>query len=168
MRIPRFFLLSSIILLWAIQSIYSAEPPKPAPIHFRCPLESGKVIANYGKRYHEVLKIFRFHYGVDIRTKPGAPVYAVADGTVEFAGKNRGYGNSIRLQHGDGYSSFYGHLDKILVREGQQVKAGTVIGLVGASGLTTIPHLHLEIRHHGETLNPLGFLNCVQTLQAKE
>ncbi len=146
---------------------FPADDSPQSAIRFRCPLESGKVITNYGKRYHNVLKMFRFHYGMDIQAKKGAPISAIADGTVELAGINGGYGKNVRIRHANGYSSFYGHLDQILVQEGQKVKVGTLIGRVGSSGLTTIPHLHLEIRHQGEALNSLGFINCVQTLSAR-
>ena len=88
----------------------------------------------------------------------GTPVRATVDGTVQFAGYNGGYGNSILVDHGFGISTRYGHLSGYAISVGQTVKRGQVLGYVGSTGHTTGPHLHYEILLNGEPVNPLRFL----------
>ena len=99
-----------------------------------------------------------FHPGLDISADRGSPVHATADGTVVFAGRNGAYGNLVRIDHGFGLESRYGHLDKIGVTVGAVVARGDRIGSVGATGRATAPHLHYEVRVNDRLLNPLQFL----------
>ena len=92
-------------------------------------------------------------YSADI----GTPVYATGDGTVELAGWNKGYGNSIDISHGYNYLTRYAHLSEILVRQGQKVRRGDMIGKVGNTGKSTGPHLHYEVRLHGQPQNPVNY-----------
>jgi murein DD-endopeptidase MepM/ murein hydrolase activator NlpD len=91
-----------------------------------------------------------FHYGIDMAAPWGTPFYAAGDGIVLHAGPMSGYGNAIFIQHANGDVSVYGHESKVLVTVGEKVKAGQLIGLVGALGQATGPHLHFEIRAGGE------------------
>jgi murein DD-endopeptidase MepM/ murein hydrolase activator NlpD len=99
-----------------------------------------------------------FHPGLDISADRGSPVYATADGVVVNAGPFGDYGNLIRIDHGFGLESRYGHLSKFEVETGSAVKRGDLIGRVGATGRATAPHLHYEVRVNDRLLNPLQFL----------
>ena len=98
------------------------------------------------------------HKGLDIRGPMGAPVRAMAKGTVSFAGPRGGFGNCIILKHANGFETLYGHLSKILVRPGQKIDIGQQIGKIGSTGRSTGPHLHYEIHHNGQRINPQSFL----------
>jgi murein DD-endopeptidase MepM/ murein hydrolase activator NlpD len=99
-----------------------------------------------------------FHPGLDISADKGDPVYATADGTVVNASAAGNYGNLVILDHGFGLETRYGHLSAFKVKQGQPVKRGDLIGLVGATGRATGPHLHYEVRANGRILNPLQLL----------
>ena len=98
------------------------------------------------------------HKGLDIKGPIGAHVKAVAKGKVEFAGLKGGFGNCIILKHGNGFETLYGHLSKILVSVGQQIDIGQEIGNIGSTGRSTGPHLHYEIHHNGQKIDPEDFL----------
>lgn len=100
----------------------------------------------------------RYHYGLDLQGRRGEPVHSAGNGVVAYAGSAGAYGRSVRIEHGGGLSSFYAHLDRILVRPGQRVRRGEVLGRVGSSGNATGPHLHLELRWRGRWVNPLAVL----------
>jgi len=121
------------------------------------PLISGRVSSVMGMRFHPVLKVYRYHPGLDIAAKSGTPIYATADGVVKFAKYNGGYGKVVYLNHKYGYETRYGHMSKILVRVGQRVKRGDKIGLVGRTGIVTAPHLHYEVRYKGDEVDPRKF-----------
>lgn len=106
-------------------------------------------------RRHPVLGFTRAHLGVDYRAATGAPVVAVADGVVVSAGRNRGAGRLIHLRHANGLETQYLHLSAQKVRAGQRVRQGDVIGLVGATGLVTGPHLDYRVRKNGAFVNPV-------------
>ncbi len=117
----------------------------------------GVISSPYGWRIHPIKKVRSFHTGIDIAATEGTPIFAADSGTVEFAGRNGGYGNFILINHGT-YSTAYGHLSKIDVYTGQKVKKGQIIGRVGSTGISTGPHLHFEVRIGGRHTNPLAFL----------
>jgi murein DD-endopeptidase MepM/ murein hydrolase activator NlpD len=98
------------------------------------------------------------HKGLDIKGPIGAPVKAMAKGTVEFAGLRGGFGNCIMLKHGNGFETLYGHLSKILVQVGQKIDIGQPIGQIGSTGRSTGPHLHYEVHKNGQQINPETFL----------
>jgi murein DD-endopeptidase MepM/ murein hydrolase activator NlpD len=103
-----------------------------------------------------------FHYGLDMAAPWGTPFYAAGDGIVVHAGPMNGYGNAIMIQHANGDVSVYGHESKVLVTVGEKVKAGQLIGLVGALGQATGPHLHFEVRiggENGEKVDPVPWLD---------
>lgn len=107
----------------------------------------------YGTRVHP-RSGGAFHRGLDLRAAEGTPVYAVADGWVERSGRSGAYGNLILLDHGEGLESLYGHHSRNLVAEGQTVRRGEVIALVGHTGNATGDHLHFELRWRGGTVDP--------------
>ncbi len=98
------------------------------------------------------------HDGVDIATRSGTPVHAAADGRVIYAGRFRGYGNVVIVEHSNHYVTVYGHNAANKVHEGQKVSRGQVISKVGTTGRTSGPHLHFEVRHDNVASNPLRYL----------
>jgi murein DD-endopeptidase MepM/ murein hydrolase activator NlpD len=98
------------------------------------------------------------HTGVDISAPAGSKVEAAADGIVLHASPDAGYGNEIVLDHGYGFTTMYGHLSKMYVVVGQEVKRGQVIGMVGMTGKATGPHLHYEVLIHDNPVNPAKYL----------
>jgi murein DD-endopeptidase MepM/ murein hydrolase activator NlpD len=106
-------------------------------------------------RFHPILQTWRAHLGVDYGAATGTPVRTVADGTVEFSGVQGGYGNVVMVKHGGNTSTVYAHLSRINVRSGQRVQQGDNLGLVGATGWATGPHLHFEFRVNGVHKDPL-------------
>jgi len=114
----------------------------------------GRITSGFGFRKNPITKKKEFHTGIDIAQYYGAPVKASESGEVIFAGEYKGYGNLIILRHNNGYSTRYGHLSKIIVKYGEKVRQGEVIGYVGNSGSVTGPHLHFEIRRYGKAINP--------------
>ena len=119
----------------------------------------GRIGDKFGMRKHPILKIQRMHTGIDIVVNTGNTVYAAGKGKVVRASYNGGYGKTIEIDHGFGYTSLYAHLSKIDVKKGQSVKRGEVIGLSGETGrLATGPHLHYEVKHNGVHLNPKNFI----------
>ena len=101
----------------------------------------------------------RPHKGIDISAPPGTPVGAAADGVVTFAGRESEYGRLVCIDHGHGFSTMYGHLKELRVQAGDKVRKGQAIGTVGLSGNSTGPHLHYEVRIHGNPVNPSRYLN---------
>ncbi len=100
-----------------------------------------------------------FHPGIDFSGHQGDPVKCTASGRVVFAGKAGGYGNCIKIHHANNIETWYGHLSKINVKEGQRVTVGDLIGKVGSTGRSTGPHLHYEIRRNGQPVNPKQYLS---------
>lgn len=98
------------------------------------------------------------HSGVDIAARTGTPVYATGDG---YIGRSRwagGYGNLVEINHGGGYQTRFGHLSQRMVGEGQYVRRGTLIGLIGSTGRSTGPHLHYEVRYNGSAVDPTPYI----------
>jgi murein DD-endopeptidase MepM/ murein hydrolase activator NlpD len=119
---------------------------------------TGRFADGFGKRVDPINGKIRFHAGLDLAPGLGARVVAAQDGTVVFAQVRSGYGRLIILDHGSHLTTWYGHLDQILVKPRQLVKKGDLIGKVGQSGRATGPHLHFEVRFDGQPQNPLLYL----------
>ncbi len=118
---------------------------------------------SFGMRQrHPILKTRKMHKGVDMSCKRGLPVYATGDGVVEKTDRGlrrRGYGQQVLLNHEYGYKTRYAHLDQILVRAGDKVTRGQIIGTVGSTGGSTGPHLHYEVIYMGRNVNPVNYFN---------
>jgi murein DD-endopeptidase MepM/ murein hydrolase activator NlpD len=116
----------------------------------------------FGMRKHPIKLTNEFHSGLDFRTPLKTPIYAPALGIVEYAGysEGSGYGSLVIVDHGFGFKSYYGHLDRqMVVKVGQFVKKGDHIANSGNTGLSSGPHLHYEVRFLGRALNPINFVN---------
>ncbi|WP_370521613.1 peptidoglycan DD-metalloendopeptidase family protein [Novosphingobium sp. ERN07] len=123
---------------------------------------NGRITSNFGARRHPILGYVRMHAGVDFGAPWGAPIYAATDGRVSIAGWHGGHGNYVRLDHGGGIGTGYGHMSRIAVSAGMSVRRGQVIGYVGSTGLSTGPHLHYEMYRNGQTVNPLSMTSITQ------
>ena len=122
------------------------------------PLKGVKTISSgFGGRYHPILKTIRMHTGVDLSAPKGTPVYATADGVVSREKGGSGYGIVVILNHGYSYQTLYAHLSKKVVKPGQKVKRGQLIGYVGNTGLSFGTHLHYEVIKNGVKVNPVHY-----------
>lgn len=119
---------------------------------FAWPVASGTLSSPFGMRHGTM------HKGVDIAAPEGTAVRAAGSGTVIYAGRLRGYGNVVILQHNGGYSTVYAHNERNFVRAGQSVARGQAIAEIGATGRATGPNLHFEVRYNNEAENPMAFL----------
>ena len=122
------------------------------------PVADGWLSSRYGKRNDPFTGKQDFHKGLDFAGKKGSEVVAVGDGVVSWAGKRSGYGNLIEVNHGNGYSTRYGHNQKHLVKVGEKVIKGQQIALMGSTGRSTGPHVHFEMLHDGKTINPTKYI----------
>lgn len=112
----------------------------------------------FGYRMDPFYKVMKFHEGVDFSAPIGTDIYATGDGkVVKITRAKRGYGNSVLIDHGYGYETFYAHCHKILVKKGQVVKRGQIIAKVGNTGKSTAPHLHYEVRKNNKVIDPINF-----------
>ncbi len=117
-----------------------------------------RMASGFGYRIHPIYKTQKMHTGVDFSANIGTEIYATGNGRVaEVEKESRGYGNNIVINHGYGYQSLYAHLSKIVVRPGQKVTRGDLIGYVGSTGTSTAPHLHYEVIKNGTKVNPVNF-----------
>ena len=116
-----------------------------------------RLASGFGNRFHPILKVNKKHNGLDFAASTGTPIYATGDGIVTMAGFNSGFGNVVKIRHGNGYESLYAHMSRIKSRNGNRVKRGDVIGYVGSTGLSTGPHLHYEIHKNGEPVDPIMY-----------
>jgi murein DD-endopeptidase MepM/ murein hydrolase activator NlpD len=129
--------------------------PVRKPIMGEIDLSSG-----FGVRSDPFLGRPAMHTGLDFRSSTGDPVRATANGTVESAGWSGGYGKMVEIDHGNGFSTRYGHMSEIEVKVGQHIKIGQIIGRVGSTGRSTGPHLHYETRIDGDAVDPQKFLRA--------
>jgi len=118
----------------------------------------GWLSSGFGYRISPFTGLREFHKGLDISSRKGSKVIATADGVVTFAGKNGLYGNMIKIDHGHGMMTRYGHLEKMLKKRGDAVKRGDVIGLMGNTGRSTGPHVHYEVFLNGLPVNPKKYI----------
>ena len=118
----------------------------------------GPITSPYGYRVHPIFGTLRFHSGIDIGAYYGSSILAADSGIVIEAGWIGGYGNTVMIDHGGGYSTLYGHCSQLYVRIGQMVNQGEPIAAVGSTGNSTGPHLHFEVRINGDPVDPLGFI----------
>jgi murein DD-endopeptidase MepM/ murein hydrolase activator NlpD len=119
------------------------------------PVRFSRMSSGFGMRLHPLFQTNRAHLGVDYAAATGTPALSVADGVVEFAGAQSGYGNVVIVKHSPSQSTFYAHLSRILVSKGKNIKQGDAVGSVGSTGWATGPHLHFEFRINGVHVDPL-------------
>jgi murein DD-endopeptidase MepM/ murein hydrolase activator NlpD len=117
---------------------------------------SARLTSGFGMRAHPIRGGVRAHSGVDLAAPYGSPIVATGDGVVGAAGWSGGYGLLVAISHGDGVQTRYGHMSRLNVSAGQEVRRGDVIGFVGSTGQSTGPHVHYEVRVDGVATDPLG------------
>jgi murein DD-endopeptidase MepM/ murein hydrolase activator NlpD len=146
------------------KNIGMKENVKINPI-FTTPIKEGEqyeITSGFGMRWHPVLKEKKKHNGIDYKAKMNTPVVAIADGTVRkvhlYHEAGKGYGKFIIIDHANRFSSLYAQLNAYKVNEGDKVNKGDVIALVGSSGLSTGPHLHLELKKDGKHVDPANYI----------
>jgi murein DD-endopeptidase MepM/ murein hydrolase activator NlpD len=115
-------------------------------------------------RFHPILQTWRAHLGVDYAAPTGTPVRSVADGVVDFAGVQNGFGNVVFVKHQNNQTTVYAHLSRINVQRGQSITQGQHVGLVGSTGWATGPHLHFEFRINGVHHDPLTVAQQAQSI----
>jgi murein DD-endopeptidase MepM/ murein hydrolase activator NlpD len=131
------------------------------------PVRTAAFTSSFGVRSDPFQGRAAMHAGIDLSGPIGTPIYATADGTVGEAGWNTGgYGNLIKLEHGRGIETRYGHLSAVMVRPGQRVKRGDLIARMGSTGRSTGSHLHYEVRIDGRAVNPVPFMKSTDYLVA--
>lgn len=135
----------------------TSQPSKPSSGGWIYPV-SAPITSHFGYRIHPVTGEKKLHTGTDFGAPMGAPVKAVKDGQVIFAGLNAGYGKMVIIDHGNGIQTLYGHSSALHVSTGDRVKQGQVISNVGSTGMSTGPHLHLEFLVNGSRVNPMSYL----------
>ncbi len=121
---------------------------------FISPLKNTVRTSNFGRRVDPFHGKFDFHAGIDLRCSPGTKVHAARSGKVVFTGYKDGYGLLVVLKHENNYVTYYGHLKRVLVKNGNKIKRGELIALSGNTGRSTGPHLHFEVRKEGRPVNP--------------
>lgn len=121
------------------------------------PVGSFRITSFYGRRKHPILRVVKFHTGIDIAAPIGTSVISSIDGEVNYSGYRGGYGKFIEIKNENGMITDYGHLSKIFVKKGDKIKKGDLIGMVGNTGFSTGPHLHFEIKENNMLRNPLEY-----------
>lgn len=149
---PKYQKLANGLELWNGLSKLTRILPIGAPV------ESVRVTSNYGMRQDPFTGKQKKHRGIDFAGKIGTELMAVAPGRVISAGERVGYGLTVEIDHGLGFTTLYAHLSQAKVARGDWVRPGTVVGLGGSSGRSTGPHLHYEIRYKGDPFNPSKFV----------
>jgi murein DD-endopeptidase MepM/ murein hydrolase activator NlpD len=133
------------------------------------PVKTAAFTSGYGVRSDPFRGSAAMHAGIDLAGPLGTPIYATADGTVEAAGwNNGGYGNLVKIDHGRGIETRYGHLSAIMVQPGQRVTRGQLIARMGSTGRSTGSHLHYEVRIDGRAVNPIPFMKSTDYLLAMQ
>lgn len=128
---------------------------------FKSPLKNMKITSEFGYRANPFTGLSEFHPGIDLHARTGTNIYSPYDGVINNIGYSEFYGNYLVIEHIDGYSSYFYHLDSIKVNVGKVVKQGDLVALTGNSGKSTGPHLHFEIRFDEEPINPRMLLGDV-------
>jgi murein DD-endopeptidase MepM/ murein hydrolase activator NlpD len=143
---------------------YSLDGKSLRRAYLGSPLEFTRVSSGFSMRFHPILQKWRAHLGTDFAAPTGTPARTVGDGVVSFAGVQGGYGNVVFIKHRNGHETVYAHLSRINVRVGQNVGQGDTIGLVGATGWATGPHLHFEFRVNGVHQDPMTIARQSETV----
>ncbi len=133
---------------------YNADGVSLRRAYLASPLAFSRVTSGFKMRFHPILQTWRAHLGVDYAAPTGTPVRSVGQGIVDVAGSQGGFGNVVMVKHANGHTTVYAHLSRINVKRGQTVMQGQTLGLVGATGWATGPHLHFEFRVNGQHKDP--------------
>jgi murein DD-endopeptidase MepM/ murein hydrolase activator NlpD len=134
------------------------SPDNPSGAIWLVPCKYLRVSSPFGYRWHPTTGEWSMHKGVDLAAYKGTPIYASRSGTINVATYHKTAGNYVTINHGDGYTSVYMHMTHYVVKVGQYVKAGQLIGYVGSTGRSTGPHLHFGIHYKGTYVNPMDFI----------
>ncbi|MBP7901748.1 MAG: M23 family metallopeptidase [Spirochaetes bacterium] len=159
LKVNKIITLSKSDLFIPMGKISSSDRQKFLNAGFTSPIASKKtrLTSSFGSRKDPFTGEHDFHEGIDLACSLGTPVRTARDGIIIVSGNEGGYGNLVVVRHSNGYETYYGHLSKFLVKEGQKVKKGDIVALSGNTGRTTGPHLHYEIRKNGKAINPKYF-----------
>lgn len=144
--------------LASLQNLFITRDNIKSAIPQGRPVKGGFLSSAYGYRIDPFNGKKTFHSGIDFAAKEGSKVIAVADGLVSFTGKRNGYGQIVEIDHGNGYVTRYAHNKKIVVKQGDRIKKGETIALMGSTGRSTGPHVHFEVLREGEKINPFKFI----------
>ena len=145
-------------------SYYTLDGQSLRRAYLGSPLEFSRISSGFSMRFHPILQKWRAHLGTDFAAPTGTPARTIGDGVVTFAGVQNGYGNVVFIKHRNNDETVYAHLSKILVRQGQRVTQSDTIGLVGSTGWSTGPHLHLEFRVNGKQQDPMTMARQSETV----
>ena len=146
--------LDEIVILAKEKEKMLASIPAILPVKL---VDLTRMASGYKWRMHPILKIRKFHKGMDFTAPPGTPIYASGNGKVIRSSRSATYGRVVYIDHGYGYTTIYAHMSKIKAKRGQNVKRGDLIGYVGNTGRSVSAHLHYEVRKNGKALNPINF-----------
>jgi murein DD-endopeptidase MepM/ murein hydrolase activator NlpD len=138
-----------------INAADAGSSPQASSSGMRWPVQA-PITSAFGWRVHPILRFRRLHKGIDFGARWGTPIMAAGDGQVVRAGWSGGYGQQVRIAHGDGLTTSYSHMSRIVAPIGTPVRQGQLIGYVGSTGLSTGPHLHFETLRNGVAVNPMG------------
>ena len=144
--------------LGILDSLMIVDSAKKKLLPSVMPIEGGWYSSNYGWRIDPITGVRAFHEGMDFMAELGTPAHAAAGGMVIYSDFHPQYGNMVEIDHGNGLISRYAHLSKRMVKNGDVVLSGGLVGAVGSTGRSTGPHLHFEVRENGAPLNPVRFL----------
>lgn len=147
-----------ITVLAMTKSDMLAAIPAIQPIHNK---ELTRLASGFGMRIHPIYKGRRMHWGIDFSAPRGTPIYATGDGSVTLAKTSylkTGYGNQVEIDHGYGYKTKYAHMQMLVVKKGQNIKRGDLIGYVGNTGGSTAPHVHYEIIKDNKKVDPIQYM----------
>ncbi|GEL78763.1 M23 family metallopeptidase [Tenuibacillus multivorans] len=136
------------------------EQLKQVPIYW--PADTERITSEFGNRVDPFRQVEAFHSGLDLAGPWGTEIYATGDGVIEFSDRDDSYGLSIIINHENTYKTRYGHMARLNVEEGERVKQGDLIGLMGSTGRSTGVHLHYEIMHRGEVIDPYPYMTFIQ------
>ena len=146
--------LDEIVILAKEKEKMLAAIPAILPVKL---VDLTRMASGYKWRMHPILKIRKFHKGMDFTAPIGTPIYASGNGVVTRSGRSATFGRVVYIEHGYGYKTIYAHMSKIKAKRGQKVKRGDLIGYVGNTGRSVSAHLHYEIHKNGRALNPINF-----------
>ena len=146
--------LDEIVMLAKEKEKMLAAIPAILPVKL---IDLTRMASGYKWRMHPILKIRKFHKGMDFTASVGTPIYASGNGKVTRSGRSATFGRVVYIEHGYGYKTIYAHMSKIKAKRGQKVKRGDLIGYVGNTGRSVSAHLHYEIHKNGRALNPINF-----------